>query len=88
MPLQSQAALDKHLASESHANRVAGIEKSEISQYSINRKTKRAKAKAKAKGKHHCHTCNKGFGTEWDLDRHKNTPSNKKKAAREARASQ
>lgn len=85
MPLQSQAALDKHLASESHANRAAGTEKSETSQYSINRKTKRAKAKAK--GKHHCHTCNKGFGTEWDLNRHKNTPSHKK-AAREAQASQ
>jgi hypothetical protein len=84
MSLQSQVALDNHLATQSHANQVARFEKPEMSQYSINRKAKRAKAKAN--NEHRCHTCNKGFETDWALTRHTNTPSHRRKA--EAQASQ
>jgi hypothetical protein len=85
MSLQSQLALDKHLASESHANRVMGLEKPEISQYFLKRKGKRSKAKANKK--HHCKICNKSFNTDWALTRHKNTPSHHKKKEKEAQAS-
>lgn len=77
MSLQSQIALDKHLLTQSHADSVAGIEKPEMSQYSINRKTIRANAKAS--GEHSCNTCNKSFDTNWALNRHNATPSHKKK---------
>lgn len=83
MSLQSQMALDKHLATESHANRVLGFEKPKLSQSAIDQKAKRAKAKANKK--HHCRTCNKSFNTDWALTRHKNTPSHRKK--KEAQAS-
>lgn len=82
MSLQSQLALEKHLASQSHADRVASIEKPEISQYSINRKETRADAKAN--NEHHCHTCNKGFDTDWALNRHNNTMSHRRKEEAQA----
>jgi hypothetical protein len=84
MSLAGQLALDKHLASQSHADRVAGIEKPEMSQYSINRKETRTTAKAN--NEHHCHTCNKDFDSDWALNRHNKTASHRRKE--EAQASQ
>jgi hypothetical protein len=74
------------MASQSHANRVKGFLKPALSERYLNKKAKRANDKAS--NRHHCYTCNKGFGTNSGLSRHKNTPSHKKKAAREAQASQ
>ncbi|KAG4415314.1 hypothetical protein IFR04_011569 [Cadophora malorum] len=82
--LQSQHALDKHLATQSHADRVNGIEKQEMTQYSKNRKAVRDAALAS--GVHRCNTCSKTFNTDWALNRHKATPSHLRKE--EAQASQ
>jgi hypothetical protein len=46
IPLQSQHALNKHLASTVHSDKVAGIQRSELSQYALNRKAARAATKA------------------------------------------
>lgn len=84
IPLQSRHALDAHEATQSHADRVNGIEKPEITQYSLNRKAVRAAAKAS--NLHRCHTCDKKFDTNWALNRHNATPSHLRRA--EAQASQ
>lgn len=77
MSLQAQAALDSHLKTQSHADRLAGIVKPEMSEHAIDQKNKRAAAKAKSK--HHCGTCNEPFDTDWAINRHNDTPRRKKR---------
>lgn len=80
--LQSGFALDSHLLTQAHADRMAGIQKSELSQKAINTKTKRAAAKAN--NLNHCLVCERSFDTDWALTRHK---EGKRHIAKEAKAS-
>jgi len=68
-PLATQSALDKHNASQAHADQLAGVIKSERSQRAID--VQAIRDAARAQKEHHCHTCDKGYGTDCDLKRHK-----------------
>ena len=75
--LQSPTALKQRLATQSHADRVAGIVKPEPSKYAVN--TRVQGAENKDNKLHQCSTCDKSFDTDWALSRHKATPQHMKK---------
>ena len=77
LALQSSDALNKHFATQLHADRAAGIEKPEPNKYAANVKAQRSINKANKKN--YCMVCDKGFGTDWALSRHKATPRHIKK---------
>lgn len=78
-PFQSQHALDKHLATQRHADVLAGITPSPLSTYAQTQKDKRQEAKDK--GQYRCLPCNKSFDTEWALNRHNKTGLHQRRAA-------
>jgi hypothetical protein len=77
LSLQSQAALDKHLLSQAHKDRSAGIIKPPPSKRAV--ATAAVRKQSKASKKHHCAACDKSFDTDWALTRHNNTPRHQKK---------
>jgi transcription elongation factor Elf1 len=71
--LQSQHALDKHLASSVHSDCLAGKSRSStMSLGAMNVKAKRAADKAARL--YHCHVCNKSFPNDSSLTRHQEGP--------------
>jgi hypothetical protein len=66
--LQSAQALEKHLLTQSHRDRVAGITKDAPSRSAV--AVAAARAKAKENKTHHCTTCNKSFDNDYSLTRH------------------
>jgi hypothetical protein len=82
MPSQSQLALDKDLATQSHADRFDSVEKPEIYQQTITERVERAKAIANKE--HHCHTCKKNFDADWTSNRHNNSASHHRKEEAQA----
>jgi hypothetical protein len=86
--LQSQHALDLHLATQAHADREAGIEVLETSSDAV--RIKAARDAAKAAGLHRCEVCDRSFGLKGYLQRHLGQAGHQKrvaKAAAEAAAS-
>ncbi|KAJ4344321.1 atp2, beta subunit of the F1 sector of mitochondrial F1F0 ATP synthase [Ascochyta clinopodiicola] len=81
LPLQSQHALDAHLLSQAHADKLAGVERAELSQYVLNQKA--ARAAAKAASDHECELCGKSFANAWSLTRHEEGKRHKAKMAKE-----
>lgn len=76
--LQGPLALDKHLKSTWHADRVAGVPIPEPHKYNDNLKAQRAARKVNKE--HWCSVCNKGFGEDWSLTRHKEGTRHKARA--------
>jgi hypothetical protein len=79
-PYQSQDALDSHLQTQKHADRVAGIPVPERSSKVI--RSQALRDAAKAAGTYRCGICNKCYGHQGHLDRHMLTHNKKKKAAK------
>ncbi|KAH3971305.1 hypothetical protein HBI26_155130 [Parastagonospora nodorum] len=89
---QSQAALDSHLNTKAHADKVAGVVKKPVGLYAAN--TKAARARNVRSGMHVCLICDpdrlKPYPNLWSLDRHRQGTRHiaKAKKAREALATQ
>lgn len=80
----SDSALQKHNRSKTHADCLAGKSKGPLSQYAVNLQV--ARAKNRASGMFHCRPCNKDFGNDWSLRRHKDTPLHARKLAKAKQA--
>lgn len=78
--LQSDSALKKHILTSSHADRLAGVMKSAPSNGVIAYAAVRDAAKANKT--HYCSPCDKAFGNDYNLRRHKATPSHAKRVER------
>ncbi|KAB2105124.1 hypothetical protein AG0111_0g6896 [Alternaria gaisen] len=81
--LQSPLALDLHLKTTFHADRVAGVPIPKPNKYNDNLKAQRAARKASKA--HWCSVCNKGFAEDWSLTRHEDGTRHKARA-KKARA--
>ena len=81
--LQSQAALDKHLLTQSHMARRGGSVKKPLSQQS--QALKAARHKAIAAKSFYCAACDKACPNDWELRRHNSTPKHAKEVKKLAK---
>ena len=79
-PFATQSALDKHNNSQTHLDRVAGIEQSTITKSAIAVNTVREQAKKDKT--YYCSVCDKAYGNDYNLQRHLATALHAKRLAK------
>lgn len=72
LALQTEAALKSHLLTDTHKDRVLGIEKPPPSKSSL--AVAAVRADAKANKTYYCSPCDKAFDNDYSLTRHQATP--------------